>query len=187
MLMDLETFLKSIHLEPKNVTVEWDSGETLSFNQEVEPQDFLKFAEDDFLRGDKQGFVNALTNAKRAIDSQIDKVFGSFGLKKPRNFPQKIVVLNEMGLIAPRIINKVSTLRNKLEHEYKLPEVEQVEDAVDIANLFVFALDSILYTFPSDFTIGTFVEGMENKNSDLIYKNRIFISYDLVFRQMSDA
>ena len=119
-----------------------------------------------------------LTNAKRAIDSQIDKVFGCFGLKKPRNFPQKLIGLNEIGLIAPRIINKVSTLRNKLEHEYKLPEVEQVEDAIDVANLFVFALDSILYTFPDHFIIGIFLENRSKKNGDLIYDKRVFIGYD---------
>ena len=178
MLIDLELLLRSIDLDCGRIYVYWDSGSLLSFEQSISPAEFLKFAEDDLQRGDKQGLVNALTNARRAIDSQIDKVFGCFGLKKPRNFPQKIIILNDMGLIAPRIINKLSALRNKLEHEYKLPETEQIEDVVDIANLFVFALDSILYTFPGQFFISTYVKGVKKKNGDFIYDKQILIEFD---------
>lgn len=177
--MDLRVFLSSMDLDCERLSVYWDSGSRLSFKQEVEPVEFLKFSEDDLLRGDKQGLVNALTNAKRAIDSQVDRVFGCLGVSKKRNFPQKIRILQDMGLIAPRIITKVSNLRNLLEHEYKLPSKEQVEDAVDIANLFVFALESSLYNFPDSFFIRTCVEGKKKNGVDeFVIDKEIHIRFD---------
>ena len=63
-----------------------------------------------------------------------------------------------MGLLAPRIVNKVVSSRNLLEHQYKIPERNFVEDAVDIANLFVFALNSVLLDFTDAFFIGTYLK-----------------------------
>ena len=179
LLMDLRTFLKFMDLDCERLDVFWSSGAPLLFDQEVEPIEFLKFSEDDLLRGDKQGLVNALTNAKRAIDSQIDKIFGCFGILKQRNFPQKMQILQDMGLVAPRIIVKVSKLRNLLEHEYKLPDKEQVEDAVDIADLFVLALDSNLDNFPDTFYIRTFINDKKRKgDNELVFDKEVEINFD---------
>jgi hypothetical protein len=42
--------------------------------------------------------------------------------------------------VAPRILNKIVRLRNMLEHEFHLPKKTEVEDAVDVATLFLEAL-----------------------------------------------
>ena len=44
-------------------------------------------------------------------------------------------LLTEIGVVAPRIVTKVVRARNYLEHEYRKPEKEQVEDAVDVTTL----------------------------------------------------
>jgi hypothetical protein len=148
-----------IRLMDFNVTqieVEFDSGTTIEHKFEIQASDFMNYAELDLQQNTEHGLVNALSNAKRAIDCQIDTVLGCFGLLSSRKFPQKMEILHDIGIIAPRIINKVIKARNYLEHEYVKPEKELVEDAVDIASLFVHTLDKSLRYFNSNYTIQSF-------------------------------
>lgn len=67
-------------------------------------------------------------------------------LKKEKwNFPKKIDFLNSVGIISPRILTKINRRRNLLEHEYKNPNEEEVEDALDIAILFINYTNKYLY------------------------------------------
>ncbi len=49
----------------------------------------------------------------------------------------KVALLKEIGIVAPRILRKVDEPRNSLEHSYKDPTIQEVEDALDIAALFI--------------------------------------------------
>lgn len=54
------------------------------------PIEFLSLAEDDLERGGLAALVNATTNAKRAIVSQLDQLLISFGYQSLRwNLPKK--------------------------------------------------------------------------------------------------
>jgi hypothetical protein len=147
-------------LDLSRVIVERDGSAMLDYEFEIKANEFIKFAELDLQQETTQGLVNALSNAKRAIDCQVDTVLGCFGLLSRRNFPQKMDVLREMGIVTPRIVNKVVKARNYLEHEFKEPEQEQVEDAVDIATLFVISLEQELRNFNTNFLISTIVDGV---------------------------
>ena len=46
-------------------------------------------------------------------------------------------VIADLGIIAPRILEKINRQRNKLEHDYIQPTKEDVEDALDISVLFL--------------------------------------------------
>jgi Domain of unknown function (DUF4926) len=70
-------------------------------------------------------------------------------------------LLTEIGVVAPRIVTKVIRARNYLEHQYRKPEKGQVEDAVDVATLFVAALERSLAIFPESFSLDNLVEGFE--------------------------
>lgn len=114
--------------------------ETIKTNFDISPSKFLKFAEDDLTANYDHCLVNSLSNTKRAIDCQLDSLLIALGLSeraKRWRFPQKIDYLNSIGIISPRILNKINKKRNLLEHEYKNPNKEEVEDALDIALLFV--------------------------------------------------
>jgi hypothetical protein len=113
---------------------------SLKFLTPVTPIQYLAFAEKDLRSGGPRGLVNALTNAKRAIDCSVRNILGGIGIAEPRNFPDRLSVLNGMGLVAPRIIRKIVHLRNFLEHDYYLPKRAETEDAVDVAALFVATL-----------------------------------------------
>lgn len=112
------------------------------------PVDFLNLAEDDFERGGLSALVNATTNSKRAIVCQIDQLLISFGYQSLRwNVPKKIERLRALGLLAPSLLRKIVDVRNVLEHEYKVPDLEFVEETLDIASLFVMSATAMFIPF----------------------------------------
>jgi hypothetical protein len=106
------------------------------------PIDFLKFAENDLNHSDKKSLVNSLGNTKRAIDCRVDSLLFSFSLynlakKENWSFPKKIDLLTQLEIVAPRILKKINQKRNKLEHEFQYPSKDDVEDALDVATMFI--------------------------------------------------
>ena len=94
--------------------------------------------------------VNALGNIKRAIDCRIEELLYCYCLDaKSRhqkwNIPKKIRTLSIIGILAPGILRKISYLRNQLEHEFRMPSVEEVTDALDVAELFLEATERLCY------------------------------------------
>jgi hypothetical protein len=84
--------------------------------------------------------VNALSNAKRALECQIDSLMLAFELEelaRKWNFPKKIEALSKVGIIAPRVLAKINRHRNEMEHAYCCPSLEAVADFVDVAALFL--------------------------------------------------
>ena len=45
--------------------------------------------------------------------------------------------MNELGLVAPRVLKKINKQRNLLEHQFVKPNRESVEDFIDIVMLFI--------------------------------------------------
>ncbi len=118
---------------------------------EIDPIDFLAQAEFDF-SSDLMGHeLNCITNAKRAIVCQMDQILLTFGYKSIRwNIPKKVSKIKDLGLIVPRILSKVSNARNLLEHEYRKPNYKEIEEALDIATLFVSLSQSIIVPFQDE-------------------------------------
>lgn len=109
---------------------------------EITPKQFLEYAEKAIKEGGQAGYINALSNIKRAIDCQLDLVLYILGQSKKAKkegwkFPRKIEFIRSVGLVAPEILTKINRKRNELEHKYKYPATEEVKDALDIANLFL--------------------------------------------------
>jgi hypothetical protein len=155
--MKLKTFLDQADLNLRAMRFEVDGGTGNSWKFGINPEQFIEFAKADFQTGDTRGLVNALSNAKRAIDCQADSFLFSIGLQPDRlekqlgklgmqsvafqnpdgNGPLKFRLLKELSIATPRIVNRFRRLRNLLEHEYKRPRHKDVSDAIDIAELFV--------------------------------------------------
>jgi hypothetical protein len=49
----------------------------------------------------------------------------------------KLEFISQNGIVAPKILGRVNRLRNRLEHELALPLEQEVDDALEIATLFV--------------------------------------------------
>ena len=82
------------------LTIEASTIECLSYSTSVEPDEYLKFAEMDLLSNSDHGLINALSNAKRAIDCQIANIFYALGLRLPKYFPDKLEKIKALGFVA---------------------------------------------------------------------------------------
>lgn len=118
---------------------------------DITARDFLNFAIEDSKGDDVRSRVNALGNVKRAIECRMDTILRYYWLhvkseKENWDFPMKSSVLQELGIIAPRILKKINRKRNQLEHEYLEPSRDDVEDALDVAILFLGYTDRLMHT-----------------------------------------
>ncbi|MBI6707074.1 hypothetical protein YA0599_02420 [Pseudomonas syringae] len=146
--MDIKEFCLAHGLDMSKCGVALGGGGFEMTELKTSPVEFLTLAEGDFERGGLAALVNATTNAKRAIVCQFDQLLISFGYSSLRwNVPKKIERLRALGLLAPSLLRKVVDIRNILEHEYATPELEKVEDALDIASLFVMSASAMFIPF----------------------------------------
>lgn len=114
---------------------------------ETSAQDFYSQSENDL---QQEAFVNCISNAKRALDVQINFLLIAFGFnnKLRKSFPEKIELITSIGVVAPRILLKINSVRNMLEHEFKKATKEEAEDFLDITALFLASTDRYVYQFP---------------------------------------
>jgi hypothetical protein len=109
---------------------------------EIDAKDFLEFAKEDSKGADLRSCVNALGNVKRAIECRIDSILYVYCLHKKSekekwDFPKKIEIIEQLGIVAPDILRKINKKRNELEHRYVKPTKEEVNDGRDVAKLFL--------------------------------------------------
>jgi hypothetical protein len=109
---------------------------------EIKAEDFLEFAKEDSKGMDLRSCVNALGNVKRAIECRIDFILYVYCLHKKSekenwNFPKKIEIIEQLGIVAPNILKRINKKRNELEHQYVKPTKEEVENGRDVAELFL--------------------------------------------------
>ncbi|WP_447759481.1 hypothetical protein [Pseudomonas moraviensis] len=133
--MDLKRFLNEFH--PLLTEYERCAFRDFVFPYEVTPHNYLSEAEASLSRLTLGGDREAVANAKRAIDCQIEAVMETLGLPGGKSFPSRLAAIRKIGLVAPRILEKINKLRNAIEHDFVNPTREQAELAVDTTILFV--------------------------------------------------
>ena len=120
----------------------------------VYPSTYLEYARRDAEEcGEPRSRINAVGNAKRAFHLQVERLCDAFGWKKVGkrrnpNFGTLLDYLGQCGVLSPNILRKLNSTRNKVEHEYIVPETSQVEDYLDIVELFLMATKDLLDRFP---------------------------------------
>lgn len=172
--MDIKEFCISHQMDLGISAVSLAGGGFTLLQMQTSPMDFLSLAEDDFQCGGLSASVNATTNAKRAIVCQLDQLLTSLGYPSGRwNVPKKIQKLQTLGLLAPGILRRVVDMRNILEHEYLTPDEASVEEALDIAGLFVMSVSAMFNPFDDELQF-SFYDG---DNSD---KPSSFLAVGLV-------
>ncbi|MCP4605846.1 MAG: hypothetical protein GY847_35920 [Proteobacteria bacterium] len=165
--MGLEDELKNLDFDWQNVRIHL-SPQSLDIPQfDISPQDFSEFAREDFADADARGVVNALTNAKRAIDCQVDMLLTCFGYdpfkKLPKqvndyldgyqsvhgkiNAPQKLKLIQTIGAAPSGLISGARRLRNRLEHNYELPTKDEAQESIELASLFIGSVNYFLSQF----------------------------------------
>jgi hypothetical protein len=116
---------------------------------ELNPWDFIKFAQQDLNGNSERGMVNALSNLNRAIHCRVEELLCSLNLQpfssqEGWGYKRRVRVLQDLGIPMRDILQKLTALRNQLEHEYTKPSTDQVKDALDVAQYFLEATDKYL-------------------------------------------
>ncbi|WP_336835949.1 hypothetical protein [Sphingobacterium siyangense] len=113
--------------------------ELVKTSLETNPKNYLEYAEEDLNTNLTHKYINALSNIKRALDGQADRLMKLLGVQQKRTigFPKKLEYLQKVEILAPRILNKINRHRNLVEHDYNNPKQEDVEDFFDIVSLFI--------------------------------------------------
>jgi len=127
-----------------------------SSEKEIYPSSYLDYAKQDIEEAfEKRNRVNSVGNAKRAFHLQVEMLCDAFGcgvLNKYKflSFPKKLEFLRKCGVISPNILKKLNKKRNEIEHDYFVPCKDEVEDYIDIVELFLMATKDLLDRFPED-------------------------------------
>ncbi|ENR1106570.1 hypothetical protein ACFGE2_004164 [Salmonella enterica subsp. enterica serovar Uganda] len=122
----------------------------------LKPNIYLQDAIDDLNSGsERRNMNNAVRNAKSALHMRVDilcRAFcgGEYFQKNLRNFPKKMGFLEGIGIVRPRIIDKINKIRNEIEHEYRDATLEEAEDFIDIVLLFMEATRYLNSRFPCE-------------------------------------
>lgn len=123
----------------------------------LSPSGYVEYAIEDLAADTPRGHINAFANAKRAIHLLIDIVLNQYGLFnhfRRANFPTKLQLLDEIGLIPIGIMTNLNVERNLLEHEYSTPPRKRVQEAVDVAKLLIMATEKLLEATPQEVLVG---------------------------------
>lgn len=131
--------------------VDSDGGgwpQTPSF--ELLPRDFLDFAEKDLDTSNSvHSLINATSNLKRAVDCQLDYLLCTLNLdtyyrSQRLGVDRKLGLLKRAGIFRSRSLTKLNMLRNRLEHHYESPKIEDVEVYYDLVAAFVSVVESVI-------------------------------------------
>ena len=189
--MNLKESFKETKIDLTNLVFMPSGGSgSENSNFEISPKEFLRFSKLDFHSNNSQGLINSLTNAKRAIDCQIDETLSIFGIdfqnipkqsedivslmEFNKDLPYKLKLIQALNLAPSYIVAKARTLRNKLEHNYKLPSKEEVQESIDIAELFIRSIEGKTRILESEF----FITDSKNRINIWEYDSGLSFGFD---------
>ncbi|MCC5468356.1 hypothetical protein [Pelosinus baikalensis] len=95
-------------------------------------RDYLRFAEESLNKNSNYGLISCISNLKRAMDCQIDTFFYTINLynsfqKRNLKFEKKLGLIEAIGLFGTRSLTKLNQIRNKMEHKYEVPKIQEIE------------------------------------------------------------
>lgn len=140
--LDLKHIIDVLRKENSSCWVHWEKVKLY----DIDPWEFLSYTRQDLEEDSERGRINALSNAKRAIECRADEILTlsnlkSFSSRLRWGLPYKMQVLRTLGISAPDVLtNYIASNRNILEHAYVRPkDLEQTRYIADIAELFLSA------------------------------------------------
>jgi hypothetical protein len=123
------------------------SGSPLDFPDfELMPFDYLEFAEEELEQNTPAARINCVAHLKRAVECELDTLLGVLNLSKQvQSFPKKLEFAGDVGIVSPRSLAKLNKMRNRMEHEYAIPEAQELEVYFDLASSFVHTLEGYIF------------------------------------------
>jgi len=153
---------------------------------ELHAQDYLEFADQEIAaisssiveEGTVHHKINCVSHLKRAVDCQIDtflhvlnlyKIFSKRNLK----FETKLKFLSRAGIYSSRSLSRLNQIRNKMEHQYRTPQIEEIEVYFDLVTSFVSVLQLTWVLCVADSHLEMYINGEIGKE-----EGKFTISYN---------
>jgi len=149
-------------------------------NFDLYARDYIFFAESELeqylIHQRPAQLINCVSHLKRAAECQIDTFLHVVSLdklftKKNLGFDRKLDFLNATSIFTSRTLKRFNTLRNRMEHTYELPVVQDIEAYFDVVTAFVAVLESAIPVHSS------LEYGIREIEECIRYKENLFIEY----------
>jgi hypothetical protein len=145
-----------VKLDYTNLSIGAHDNVNFRFSFPVMPFDYLNYAQKDMSENNQKGLINALSNGKRSIDCLIEVVLRSLHID-PNNIeraaldfcadvlsdkekdikPTSLRLFCALGFAPSFMISEVRNLRNKVEHEFQIPNELDVIRALEVSELLI--------------------------------------------------
>lgn len=141
------------------MSIDGSTGRSTSFPVfDLFARDYLQFAEHELLQLKNDSskiehihLINCVSHLKRAIDCQLDVCLHALNIKvfkeKNLSFNAKLKFFKAAGVFNSFSLNRFNTIRNKMEHHYQIPKIEDIETYFDFVSAFVSVLESMITMF----------------------------------------
>ena len=64
--------------------------------------------------------------------------------KRNLKFEKKIGFISDIGVFEQRTLNKLNTIRNRIEHDYSVPDIEDLDIYYDLCHAYILALEAAI-------------------------------------------
>ena len=161
-----------------DIIVSPDYGTRLKFDFPLLPEHFLEFAQADLDAGGMRGYINSLSNAKRAMDCRVESIIAAIGYTasglrtqlgknivamiekeaSDSSLPFTYKFFESLGGFTPSLLDRVRRLRHDVEHRFQKPTKRKAVEVLEIAELFVRSTEGLVsgiveaYSFGSELT-----------------------------------
>jgi len=146
------------------------SGANLDFpNFELLPHSFLEFADKELSQKEvKQHLINCVTHLKRAAECQIDTFLYVCNLykivtKNNLGFDAKLKFLKDARVFNSRTLSRFNTIRNKIEHDYAMPQIEDIEVYHDLVSALIEVIEGTMFVLAHGAEIGFSIEKQDER------------------------
>jgi hypothetical protein len=143
------------------------SGHDFEFpNFGLLPTDYLKFADEALEYKDPCHLINCVTHLKRAAECEIDTFLYVCNLykiseKKNLGFDTKLNFLKDVGIFNSRTLSRFNNMRNKIEHEYAVPNITDIDVYYDLISALVELLEGAMFILCRGSELGFYFEEEE--------------------------
>lgn len=131
----------------------------------VSAKKYLKFSLENIQKNNESGFLDSITNSKRAIIRRYDEILSDCLSLQPTSKPKFKILTNELGIYIPGLIKDfVIDPRNIFEYEYGIPDNKTAQRAYEVARLFIDSTELVLSDLIKSIEFGVFEHKFGREN-----------------------
>lgn len=116
---------------------------------ELMPYDYIEYAKNELDKNTDESLINCVAHLKRAIDCELDKFLYAINIselisKNNLGFDVKLKCIEQTGMFSSKSLQLLNKMRNKMEHEYSVPPIEDLQVHYELCNAFILVVESYI-------------------------------------------